>query len=203
MMPSLDIHQIWLFLKKWGLSVILVFFSWLIIKQFWRALKFNIFFAVNYDHVAGFNAIYFLMDNLTLIIHEAGHTILGIFGWRLLTILGGTLFQILLPLLVFIFGWLNRKTITTQLALFWLGFSWLDTSAYCADASLRQLPLVGNLPKSAHDFFNILNSLNLLEHYRAIAWSLYAFGVLILITAILWPLLTPKETEYTHLDLGL
>ena len=203
MMPSLDIQQLGHFLKKWGLSILLVLFSWFLVKQFWWALKFNIFFAVNYDHVAGFNAIYFLMDNLTLIIHEAGHTIIGIFGWRLFTIMGGTLFQLLFPILVFIFGWRNKKVFTTQIALFWLGFSLLDTAAYCADAFQRQLPLVGNLPKSAHDFFNILNTLNLFEQYKTIAWSIYGLGLLVLAAAILWPLIIPKETKHIQLDLEL
>tara|TARA_R110002096_G_scaffold28336_9_gene85927 strand:+ start:2201 stop:2809 length:609 start_codon:yes stop_codon:yes gene_type:complete len=202
-MTNLDFQRVALFLKKWGLSILLVFFSWFIIKQFWWALRFNIFFAVSYDHVIGFNAIYFLMDNLTLIIHEAGHTILGIFGWRFLTILGGTLFQLILPLLIVNYGWRNRKFFITQLALFWLGFSWFDTAAYCADAFHRQLPLIGNLPKTAHDFFNILNSLNLLEHYKSIAWALYALGMIICVFAVLWPLFIPKETEHISLDLEL
>ncbi len=203
MIPSLDIQQLGLFLKKWGLSILFILFSWYLFKQFWWALRFNIFFAVSYDHVFGFNAIFFLMDSLTLIIHEAGHTILGIFGWRFLTILGGTLFQLILPLLIVIYGWQNRKLFTTQLALFWLGFSWFDTAAYCADAFNRQLPLIGNLPKTAHDFFNILDTLNLFEHYKSIAWILYAIGVIICIMSVLWPLFISKEMEPITLDLEL
>ncbi len=200
---NLDIHHSSLFLKKWGFSILLVFFSWFIVKQFWWALRFNIFFATSYDHVIGFNIIYFIMDNLTLIIHEAGHTLLGIFGWRLLTILGGTLFQMLIPLLIVIYGWQNRKILTTQLALFWLGFSWLDTAAYCADAFHRQMPLLGNLPKSAHDFYNILSTLNLLEQYKFIAWIIFAIGLIILVISVLWPLFIPEKTERISLDLDL
>ena len=88
------------FLKTYWLSIILIFCSWFIVKQFYMTIEYNILLAVSYKHVFGFSMIYFVMDNLTLIIHEAGHTIFGIFGWRFLTVLGGTLLQILIPFLL-------------------------------------------------------------------------------------------------------
>lgn len=200
---KIDSDQIFGFLKKWWLSILLIFCSWFIIKQFWWALRFNVFFAVNYDHVALFNILYFLMDNLTLIIHEAGHTIFGLFGWRFLTILGGTLLQMLIPFAIFMVAWINKQQFTAQFSLYWLGFCWLDSAAYCADAFLRQLPLIGNLPKSAHDFNNMLSMTGLMDSYKTIAWIMFGIGILILLAGILWPLIQRKEIKTMNLDLNL
>jgi len=79
----------------------------------------------------------------------------------------------------------------------------MTLTPYCADARLRQMPLLGDLPKSAHDFYNILTRLNLMEHYQTIAWSFFGIGFLVLVLAILWPLLIPKELEQVHIDLKL
>lgn len=198
-----DKERILAFLKKWWVSLILFIFSWLILKQFWWALRYNIFFAVSYDHIPVFRILYFLLDNLTLIIHEAGHSILGLLGWRFLTILGGTLLQLLIPFLIVVFAWGNHRMFLGQFALYWLGFSWLDTAAYCADAYDRQLPLIGGLSKSAHDFHNLLNMTGLMDRYMLIAWFCYAIGAVLLLSAVLWPLIGREQSGYVSIDLKL
>lgn len=190
-------------LKDWGLSLILIFFSWFILKQFWQALTSNIFFAVNYNHPVLFSPLYFIIDSFTLFIHEAGHVVFGIFRRRFLTIAGGTLLQLLVPFGVFIYAFINKKTSAAQLALYWLGFGWLDTAAYCADAIYRQMPLLGGLPKSAHDFHNMLSQLDMLRYSEVFAWSMYAAGALTLLLSVLWPLFKPEEVHEVNLDLNL
>ena len=191
------------FLKTYWFSIILLFWSWFIIKQFYMSIEYNILLSVCYKHVFGFSFIYFLMDNLTLIIHEAGHTIFGLFGWRFLTVLGGTLLQILLPFLLFIFSWRNRQIIASQTSLYLLGFAWLDSAAYCADAYTQDLPLIGNLPKSSHDFLNILSDMNILNHYKTASWIMFIIGCIVLITGIVIPYFSKKRTTTVHLDLKL
>ncbi|HCT53371.1 MAG TPA: hypothetical protein DF712_13035, partial [Balneola sp.] len=130
-------------------------------------------------------------------------TIFGIFGWRFLTVLGGTLLQILLPFLLFIVSWRSRKIVVSQASLYWLGFAWLDSAAYCADAYTQDLPLIGNLPKSSHDFLNILSDMNILNHYKTISWVMFVIGCFILITGIALPYFSKKRTETVNLDLKL
>ena len=191
------------FLKTYWFSIILIFWSWFIVKQFYMTIEYNILLAVSYEHVFGFSIIYFVMDNLTLIIHEAGHTIFGLFGWRFLTVLGGTLLQMLIPFVLFIVSWRNRQMIAAQLSLYWLGFAWLDSAAYCADAYKQDLPLIGNLPKSAHDFLNILSDMNILNHYMTVAWILFIIGSIILVSGILLPLFKTQRTKRVNLDLKI
>jgi len=189
--------------SKWWLSIILVFCSWFIVRQFWMAIEYNIFLAMDYEHVPIFSIFYFVMDTVTFIIHEGGHTLFGFFGWRFLTVLGGTLLQILIPFMIFLVAWRKGQMYIGQLALYWLGFAWLDSSAYAADAYNQDLPLFGNLPKSAHDFMNMLSDLNILNHYKAVAWTMFTIGTLILITGIILPLLKRTRTQYVHLDLEI
>lgn len=191
------------YIKKWGFSVLLFPFLWILLEQFWVALGKNIMFALDYPYPFFMWPIMFVIDNVTLIIHEAGHTIFGFFGWRFLTILGGTLLQILIPFLIFTSAWWNKQISLAQFALFWTGFAWLDSAAYCADAQQLKLPLIGGLPKSAHDYMNMLTQLDLITYSMQIAWLMYGIGALCFIGALLWPLTKRPELERIHLDLKL
>lgn len=190
-------------LSQWWLSAVLLLCSWFIVKQFYLAINSNILLAVNYDHVIPFSYIYFVMDTVTLIIHEAGHTIFGIFGWRFLTILGGTLIQLILPTLIVIYGLINQKDKIIQLSMYWLGFSYLDTSVYAADAYYKQLPLLGNLPATAHDFANLLSHLNILDHYKLVANSFFYIGCVILILAIAVPYFSANRAQKVYIALNV
>lgn len=159
--------------------------------------------AVDYPYPFFLWPIYFVLDNLTLLVHEAGHSFFRIFGWRFLEILGGSLYQIILPFCIFLFAWIKEKRIIAQFSLFWLGFAWLDTAAYCADAYEQNLPLIGNLPKSSHDFLNILSELNILDMYSSIAWGMFTTGLIILVFGILWPYQEYRKTEYVVLSINV
>ncbi|MEO1023678.1 MAG: hypothetical protein AAFW89_14130, partial [Bacteroidota bacterium] len=179
----------WLFptLGNWWLSLLLVLPIWIVTEQFWVALTFNIMAAVNYPYPFFVSPLFFVVDYVTLIIHEAGHTLFGLFGNRLLTILGGSILEILLPFLIFLSGWMRKQRSVAQFSLFWLGFCWYDTAAYCVDAPFRLLPLIGDLPKSAHDFYNILTELNLMSESRTIAMIMFSIGFIAMIASLLYP----------------
>jgi len=188
------------FLKKWTFSLVLIFPIVVVTHQFWLAIARNILMAVNYSYPGLLSPLLFVLDTVTLIIHEGGHTIFGLFQWRFLTILGGSLLQLLIPFLILASAWWNRQQLLTQFAWFWLGFSWMDTAAYCADAKYRDLPLIGNLPKSAHDFNNMLSMTGLIDHYRTIAWFLFAIGFLCFLAALLWPLIDKEKADLVDLS---
>ncbi|MBO6795082.1 MAG: hypothetical protein JJ895_14325 [Balneolaceae bacterium] len=192
-----------LFAKKWIITALLFIPTILIIHQFWLAIARNILMAVNYEYPLLFAPMLITLDWVTLFIHEAGHTIFGIFGFRFLAILGGTLLQILIPTLILASAYWNRQKWLMQLSLFWLGFSWLDTAAYCSDAKYQNLPLIGNLPKSAHDFTNMLNQMGLLDYYMAIAWILFSIGVACLLVGLFLPLINIKKPAFVDLSSDL
>ncbi len=187
-------------IKKWFFTFLLIVPGWIMVEQFWVALSKNIMFAVNYPYPFFISPLFFVVNTVTLIIHEAGHTIFGLFNWRFLTILGGSLMPWLIFFAITFSAWLKRQVYLTQFGLFWLSYSWFSAAAYCMDAYYQNLPLIGNLPKSAHDYTNMLSMLNILDKYETIAWIMFGIGVAIMILSFVAPLLKRKEVEY--IDLG-
>lgn len=190
-------------IKKWSLSVICIPFCWVLAEQFWMALKWEISFAWLYPYPFFLSPFFFLIDNFLLIVHEAGHTFFGIFGSRFIQILGGTLFEILLPFSVTVFGWYKRKRFVAQIGLLMTGYAWIESSAYAADAFSRRMPLIGNLPKSAHDFYNMFSITGSMDHYMTISWLMYSIGIITLLLFFFWPLLERKEYAQTNIKLDL
>ena len=190
-------------IKKWWFSVVCIPFVWVLAEQYWMALKWEISFSWNYPYPFFLSPFFFFIDNFLLIIHEAGHTIFGFLGGRFITILGGTLLEILLPFCIFVYGWYNRKRVTAQFGLLLTSFAWIESSAYAADAMDRRMPLIGNLPKSSHDFYNLFSMNGSLNDYMFYAWLMYWIGILTLILFFLWPLLERKQYESIDIAIDL
>lgn len=190
-------------IKKWWFSVACIPFAWVLAEQFWMALKWEISFSWNYPYPFFLSPFFFFIDNFLLIIHEAGHTLFGFIGGRFITILGGTLLEILLPFGIFVYGWYSRRRYTAQTGLLLTAFAWIESSAYAADAMDRRMPLIGNLPKSAHDFYNLFSMKGILNDYMGYAWMMYWIGILTLILFFIWPILERKRYEYADIDINL
>lgn len=186
-----------------GFSVLCIPFCWVMAEQFWMALKWKISFAWLYNYPFYLSPFFFLMDNFLLIVHEAGHTFFSLFGSRFIYILGGTLFEILLPFGIAVYGWFNRKRLVAQLSLLLTSFAWLESSAYAADALERRMPLIGNLPKSAHDFYNLFSMKGVLNDYMTIAWLMYSMGIITLLLFFFWPLIERKKYGQAEIELDL
>jgi len=189
-------------LKKWWCSLLMLPFILYSIHQTYWAPRYNIFFAVNYNYPFPLSIIHFFVDNFLLIVHEAGHTFFRIFGVRFITILGGSLFQILLPLVILTYFWFNHKKIGMQLSFCLIGYSWLDVAAYAADGGARQLPLIGGLGKGAHDWYNLLVRMHALNYDMAIGIIFTIIGILCYLSALLIPFFYHEYQEVT-LDLDL
>lgn len=189
-------------LKTWWCSVLLLPFVLLSVHQIYKALSVNIFFLIHYDYIFPYSIVYFLIFHFDLIVHEAGHTFFGIFGNRILYILGGSVYQVFLPFLIFAFAWFNRYWVGMQLSLAYLGFSWMSVAGYAGDAATRQLPLIGNLGKEAHDWHNIFRHLGVLESYMTFAVIFAVIGGLCYMAALALPAFR-DDTEFADLDIDL
>lgn len=87
------------------------------------------------------------LDNVNLLIHEAGHLIVGLFngfGSPIFTIFAGTLFQLSMPIVFGDYFFLRREMNGVIFCLFWLGDSLINIGVYMKDAVDQLLPLVGN-----------------------------------------------------------
>lgn len=125
-----------------------------------------------------------LIDGVNLVIHEAGHIVFSPFG-EFLTVAGGSLFQVIVPLVFAGYFYFNRKPYSCALVLFWAGESLLNVSVYAADSIATQLPLLGG-DNSIHDWNFMLDRLGLLGQTASIALAIRALGTLFIIAAALW-----------------
>lgn len=189
-------------LQKWWATILLIPFILYQIHQAYWILNFNIFFSITYSFPFPVSLEKTFINNFLLIVHEAGHTFFSFFGSRILTILGGSLNEILIPLLIVVFTIFNRYIKGSQFALYLFGTAWFSIAFYAADGAQRQLPLIGNLGKESHDWYNILRHFNLLESDGLIAIIFSIIGTLIYITALTVPLWL-KKYEAADLDLNL
>jgi hypothetical protein len=122
--------------------------------------------------------------------HEAGHVIFSPFG-DFLHVLGGTLGQLLIPLICLLaFLLRTRDPFGASVALFWLAENFMDIAPYIADASVGRLPLLGGVTgrdvPGYHDWENILDTLNLMRHDLLLGNLSYAFGRVLMVAALAW-----------------
>ena len=140
----------------------------------------------------GLDAAYLAGSFLHLVhlpFHEAGHVLLSPFG-RFVTVLGGSLFQVAIPLLcggVFLLK--NRDPFAASVTLWWAGQSLMDLGPYIADARALRLPLLGGRTGAeveGHDWEYLLQTLGLLQHDVALGRLSFAAGALLMLAAIGW-----------------
>ncbi len=98
-----------------------------------------------------------LVHNVNLVFHEAGHMIFAVFGNETLTILGGSLGQLLIPLIVAVAFFMRRDYPGFAFGVFWMFESLLDVALYMQDARELKLQLIGGLGMEAHDWRNLFN----------------------------------------------
>ena len=123
------------------------------------------------------------LDGINLLFHEAGHPIFGLLGWETLALLGGTLMQVLVPLLVAAhFRW-RRHPLGVALGLQWAAQNLLNIARYMADARAQVLPLVGG---GEHDWGTLLGQWHLLSRDTALAGGVAALGWIGMALPLLW-----------------
>lgn len=107
--------------------------------------------------------------------HEAGHVLFMPFGTTL-HLLGGSLFQVIVPL-VFAASFLRRGLASSALfPLFWAAESLWNVSVYVGDARARALPLITG-DADTHDWWQLLSAAGHLEWDRPLAALVWAAGV--------------------------
>jgi hypothetical protein len=130
------------------------------------------------------------MHLINLPFHEAGHLMFRPMG-RFLHVLGGTLGQLLMPLICA--GALliqNRDAFGAAVGLWWFAESALDVAPYIDDARALDLVLLGGVTgkdvENYHDWQQILGMLGWLQYDHAIAHTVSTVGSLFMILACVW-----------------
>lgn len=141
----------------------------------------------------GYDAwIMHFLHNLNLPVHEAGHVVFRIFGSELWTSLGGSIFQVLMPL-VFCFALLikPRDILGASVGLWWAFQNLVDVAQYIGDALPMKLPLINGVtgaesPYGFHDWNYILGETGKLIYYDDIERWVLRIAFVGIVFCILW-----------------
>lgn len=106
-----------------------------------------------------------IVDDINLVIHEAGHPLFGFFG-ELPGWWGGTLMELLVPGAIAIAFWYQRSALSLAFAAIWFFENLHYIAWYIADASIEALPLLGG---GEHDWNFLLTHYGLLQQDTQIA----------------------------------
>lgn len=128
-----------------------------------------------------------LFGKVNLVFHEAGHWIFGIFGIRVIAVLGGSLNQVLVPFIVSVTFWGRRDATGFAFAMVWTFSNFLGVGRYMADARHPVLPLIGGMdPYGSHDWRNLFNWWDLWSYDRLIAKATWTLGWIGMVCTALW-----------------
>ena len=135
---------------------------------------------------------HFIIYNVNLVFHEAGHVIFIPLG-RFMSILGGSLLQVLVPLLcTVVFLTRHLDPFAASVTLWWTGQSLIDLAPYINDARAQQMVLLGGFTgqdrPGYHDWNNLLGQLGWLSFDHTLANLVHYAGSALIILALLWGL---------------
>lgn len=163
------------------------------LKEEWKpvskaaAIGWTIFYVLFIFHALRARGGFLLIDHVNLVIHEGGHLLFSVLG-RTLSLWGGTLLELLVPLALAVYFTFQRHTAGAAFASFFFFENFLYIGTYMADARSQGLPLVavGDVEEGFHDWFNIFSSLGLLTYDRTIGGTTRLLGWLGMLATVGW-----------------
>lgn len=123
-----------------------------------------------------------------LVFHEAGHVLFSPFG-RFLTVLGGSLLQVIVPLVLAGALLKQHDTFGAAVCTWWAGENLLDLAPYIADSRALQLVLLGGMTGAeveGHDWEYLLTTMGWLQHDRTLGLAAHRLGLIVMTCAIVW-----------------
>ena len=132
------------------------------------------------------------LHSINLLVHEAGHVVFRIFGNDVITSMGGSLFQCMVPLIFFFALWIKpRDLFGAAVALWWSFENVMDVVPYVADALPMKLLLINGVtgaetPYGGHDWNFILCELGYIVYYEEIAHALSVIARIGIALCIMW-----------------
>jgi hypothetical protein len=125
---------------------------------------------------------FLILDFVNLIIHEGGHFFFSWFG-NTIMILGGTLGELLVPLLCAAYFFWQRETTGFAFSCFWFFENFPYIGTYMADARSAKLPLVG---AEESDWTILFGQWGLLLQDQRIGGIMRTLGYLGMLATVAW-----------------
>jgi hypothetical protein len=146
------------------------------------AIGWLVFYIIFFLYAAFNHSGFLFLDFVNLIIHEAGHFFFSWFGYTI-TILGGTLGELIVPLLCGLYFFWQRELTAVTFCSFWFFENFLYIGTYMADARALALPLVGS---GDHDWEILFGQWGVLQHDQRIGGITRALGWLGMLATVAW-----------------
>lgn len=130
--------------------------------------------------------------NVHLVFHEAGHPLFAPFG-EFAGALGGSVMQVLAPLVVAVAFLRNGDQFGCAFGLMWAGHALMDVAPYIADARALEIVLLsGGTGREfeGHDWELVLGKLGLLRHDVRLGRAVHAVGAFVAATGAVYAALT-------------
>jgi hypothetical protein len=99
-------------------------------------------------------------------------------------VLGGSLTQVVVPLLFVGYFILQRQWFSASVVLFWVGQNIISVATYLGDALVQQLPLLGG-DGVMHDWNYLLSTTGLLRYTDMLGRVLHGVGFTVIIVAVI------------------
>jgi hypothetical protein len=123
------------------------------------------------------------IDNVDLIIHEAGHFVFAPFS-EFVTAAGGSLLQVIVPLVFFGYFYWKKQMFSAGAMLLWAAINFFNVAIYADDALKMKLPLLGG-ENSIHDWNFMLADKGWVRQAPIIASVINFFGFCCMAIAVL------------------
>jgi hypothetical protein len=141
-----------------------------------------------------------ILDDLNLAVHEAGHIVFSPFGDQM-TALGGSLFQLLVPLAFVVHFARSRQRWAAGVTLAWVAVNCINVGRYAADARAQDLPLLGG-ENVIHDWWFVLVNWDLLTWDAGIGRAFHALAALLFASSLACGILFVADGEETPAAYG-
>jgi hypothetical protein len=146
------------------------------------AIGWGLFYAVFLVYAATDTSGFLILDHANLMFHEAGHALFSWAGYYT-HILGGTIGQLLLPMICALAFVRRGETAGAAFCAFWFFENLLYVAAYMADARRSALPLVGS---DESDWTILFTHWGVLGDDRTIASIVRGLGWMGMLAAVAW-----------------
>ncbi len=143
------------------------------------------------------------LHNVDLVFHEAGHVLFSPFG-HFLAVLGGSLFQVIVPLVCAASLYFQaRDRFGAAVGIWWAGQNLIDLAPYIGDARALQLPLLGGRTGAeveGHDWEAILQTLGWLQYDQQLATLAHVLGSIVMIGSLVYGGMLVLRSEASRHD---
>ena len=153
----------------------------------WALLAWSGFYLLFLYQAARGSGLLLLMDGVFVPIHEGGHLLFRFFG-EFLSIAGGTLLQLGVPIALAIYFLFQRQAQGVAFCMFFFFEQFLPIATYMADARAQDLPLltIGDGDYVIHDWNYLFSKLGVLPHDIQIAATVRFIGWIGMLSVAGW-----------------